>query len=40
MEDVMYRGVNEIMEEWTASHDGTMIILPLDSDEIIITSIK
>ena len=40
MEDVMYRGVDEIMQEWTASHDGTMIILPLESDKIIITSIK
>ena len=36
----MYRGVDEIMQEWTASHDGTMIILPLESDKIIITSIK
>ena len=40
MEDVMYRGVDEIMQEWTASNDGTMIILPIDSEEIIITSIK
>jgi len=27
------------MTNWTASHDGTMVILPTDSDEIIITSI-
>ena len=40
MEEVMYRGVDEIMQEWTASNDGTMIILPIDSEEIIITSIK
>ncbi|MDB3997158.1 MBL fold metallo-hydrolase [Gammaproteobacteria bacterium] len=39
MESIMYRGVNEIMTNWTASHDGTMVILPTDSDEIIITSI-
>jgi len=40
MEEVMYRGVDEIMQEWTASNDGTMIILPIDSEEIIVTSIK
>jgi len=28
------------MQEWTASHDGTMLILSKDSEEIIITSIK
>ena len=39
MEDIMYRGVDEVMEEWTASHDGTMIILPINSDEIKITSV-
>ena len=40
MEDIMYRGVDEIMKNWTASHDGTMLVLPVDSDEIIITSIN
>ena len=40
MEDVMYRGVDKIMKNWTASHDGTMLVLPVDSDEIIITSIN
>ena len=39
MENIMYRGVDEIMDNWTASHDGTMVILPTDSDEIIITSV-
>ena len=39
MEDVMYRGVDKIMKNWTASHDGTMVILPTGSDEIIITSV-
>ena len=36
----MYRGVDEISKNWIASHDGTMAILPVDSDEIIITSAK
>jgi ribonuclease Z len=40
MENIMYRGVDEIMENWTASHDGTMLVLPIDSDEIIITSVE
>ena len=40
MENIMYRGVDEIMDNWTASHDGTMVILPIDSDEIIITSVE
>ena len=39
MQNIMYRGVDKIMENWTASHDGTMVILPTDSDEIIITSV-
>jgi hypothetical protein len=40
MEDIMYRGVDEIMENWTASHDGTMLVLPINTDEIIVTSIE
>ena len=39
MENVMYRGVDKIMQNWTASHDGTMVVLPLDSDDIIVTSV-
>jgi len=39
MEDIMYRGVDQIIENWTASHDGTMVVLPIDSDEIIVTSV-
>jgi len=39
MENIMYRGVDEMMDNWTASHDGTMLVLPVDSDEIIITSV-
>jgi len=39
MENIMYRGVDKIMDNWTASNDGTMVILPTGSDEIIITSV-
>jgi hypothetical protein len=40
MENIMYRGVDEIMKNWTASHDGTMVVLPVYSDEIIVTSVE
>ena len=40
MEDMFVRGVNEIRKDWTLSEDGTMVILPLNSDKIEITSIK
>ena len=40
MENIMYRGGEEIMKNWTASHDGTMVVLPVDSDEIIVTSVE
>ena len=40
MEDIMYRGVDEVIEEWTASHDGTMVILPINSDEINISLVN
>jgi ribonuclease Z len=40
MEDIMYRGVDEIRDGWTASHDGTMVILPIDSTEIIVSSVE
>jgi ribonuclease Z len=40
MEEIMYRGVDEIRDEWTASHDGTMLVLPLNSEEIEISSVN
>ena len=40
MEDIMYRGVDEIREDWTSSHDGTMVILPIGSEAIEITSVN
>ena len=35
MEDIMYRGVDDIRDEWTSANDGTMFILPINSNEII-----
>ena len=40
MENIMYRGVDQIRDGWTSSHDGTMLILPINSDEIEISSIN
>ena len=42
MERVHLRGVNEVRskDKWTFSKDGTLIVLPLNSDEIKITSIN
>jgi len=37
--DMFVRGVNSIRDEWTLSDDGTMVVLPLDSEEIIIKTI-
>ena len=39
-EIIFLRGVDEIREEWTLSNDGTMVVLPVGSDEIIISEIK
>ena len=39
MERMFFRGVNDIRKDWSAAKDGTMVILPLDSDDIIITEI-
>ena len=36
----MYRGVDDIRKNWTASNDGTMVIMPIDSDEINISSVN
>ena len=40
MENIMYRGVDEMSKNWTASHDGTMAVLPVDTNEILITQVK
>ena len=39
-EIIFLRGVDEIREEWTLSNDGTMVVLPVGTDEIIISNIK
>ena len=39
MERIFLRGVNDIRDDWTLSKDGTMIVLPVDSDDIDIISI-
>ena len=38
--DIFTRGIDDILTNWTLSNDGTMVILPVDSKEIIITSIN
>ena len=38
--DIFTRGIDDILKNWTLSDDGTMVILPVDSKEIIITSIN
>ena len=39
MERIFLRGVDDIRDDWTLSKDGTMIVLPVGSDEIDVTSI-
>ena len=40
MERMFFRGVSDVRKDWSSSKDGTMVVLPLDSDEIIITEIN
>ena len=40
MENMFVRGVNDIRGDWTLSKDGTMVILPFNSDKIEITKIN
>jgi hypothetical protein len=32
------RGVDQVREEWTLVDDGTLVILPVGSEEIIVTN--
>jgi ribonuclease Z len=32
------RGVNEVRKDWTLAEDGTLVVLPVDSDAIIVTN--
>ena len=39
IQEVMFvRGVDEVRKEWTLVDDGTLIILPIGSEEIIVTN--
>ena len=40
MERMFVRGVNDIRKEWTLSDDGTLVILPANSEKIEITKIN
>lgn len=40
MEDIFTRGVDEIIEDWTMSKDGTMVVLPIESNEIKVSELK
>ena len=40
MERIFFRGVNEVRKDWSATEDGTMVVLPLDSNEIKITKVN
>ena len=39
VEDMFVRGVNSIRDDWTLSDDGTMVVLPVNSEEIKISAI-
>ena len=39
-EIIFLRGVDEVREEWTLSRDGTMVVLPVESDEIILSELE
>ena len=38
-ERIFLRGVDEVREDWTLSKDGTMVVLPVGTDEIIISEV-
>ena len=39
--EIMFlRGLDEVREEWTLSNDGTMVVLPVESDEVIFSELK
>ena len=40
MKRMFVRGVNDIRKEWTLSDDGTLVILPPNSEKIEITKIN
>jgi len=40
MERIFFRGVNKIRKDWSVVDDGTMVVLPLNSKDIIISDIN
>ena len=40
MARMFFRGVNKIRKDWSVADDGTMVVLPLDSDEIKISKVN
>ena len=40
MENVFVRGVDEIRSDWTLSRDGTFVVLPIGSEEIILSDLN
>jgi len=39
-EIIFLRGIDEVRQEWTLSNDGTMVVLPVESDEVIFSELK
>ena len=35
---IFVRGVDEVRKDWTLAEDGTLIILPIDSEDIVVTN--
>ena len=39
LQEIMFvRGVNEVRKEWTLVEDGTLLILPVGSEEIVLSN--
>ena len=39
IQEIMFvRGVNEVRKEWTLVEDGTLLILPVGSEEIVVSN--
>ena len=39
-EIIFLRGIDEVRQEWTLSNDGTMVVLPVESDEVIFSELR
>ena len=39
IQEIMFvRGVDEVRKEWTLVEDGTLVVLPVGSEEVIVTN--